>query len=128
MRASQLVMTRWIFIGTMAFGLGVLTLTINFHSSLFSGIDQDRTRSVNHLTKPLLIYFKLTHAKKNPRYDIGVFGNSRVLPLGEKHLGYGNNKFFNFAIHGESIYFSVAMMLWELSKMDKVPKTILIGL
>ena len=65
---------------------------------------------------------KLRHAAQTPRYDIGVFGNSRALDINAADLGSGSRcRFFNFALAGESLRGSAAL-LEQLAADGKAPR------
>ena len=69
---------------------------------------------------------KMTHALNSSRFDIGLFGNSRSLEFGKKHLLNQDLTFFNFSIGGESIRNSV-QMLETLAKYGKTPRLAIVS-
>ncbi|MDC0073644.1 hypothetical protein OAK17_02195 [Alphaproteobacteria bacterium] len=71
---------------------------------------------------------KFNHAKINQTYDIGLFGNSRILHISKEEINYENNKsIFNFALPGSSFRQTVAF-IEELEKHNKAPKMIILSL
>lgn len=71
---------------------------------------------------------KLRHAAQAPRYDIGLFGNSRALDVNAADLGLGAScRFFNFALAGESLRGSVAF-LEELAANRKAPRLAVVSI
>jgi len=68
---------------------------------------------------------KVAHARDNPRYRVGLFGNSGPMVVGAGDVGLSVGEFFNFAIGGGSLRHSVAM-IEELERYGKVPETLLI--
>jgi len=54
--------------------------------------------SLDELPLPVFAELKFRHVKRQPRYDIGLFGNSRSLGVGTRHLSLGDCRFFNFSV------------------------------
>lgn len=82
--------------------------------------DQHRRWAMALLPGDEIAALKLWQAEKEPRYDIGLFGNSRILMVGADELGLGNRRVFNFAIGGQSIRQSIRL-LEELRARGKAP-------
>jgi hypothetical protein len=53
---------------------------------------------------------KIRHALRVERFDVGLFGNSRIIQVSQADFNYGNGRFFNFAIPGSSIRNSISML------------------
>ena len=70
---------------------------------------------------------KLDHIHRHPRYDLMVFGNSRMMPLSAQSLGLTQDRYFNATLSGHSIR-SHILLLEELERLRKTPKVALIGL
>lgn len=70
---------------------------------------------------------KLAHARANPAYAIGAFGNSRIIALERRHLGDLGDRFFNFAIPGTSFRTTVAT-IETLAREGKVPSVSIVSL
>ena len=71
---------------------------------------------------------KLRHAAQTPRYDIGVFGNSRALDVNAADLDLGPHcRFFNFALAGESLRGSAAL-LERLAADGKAPRLAVVSI
>lgn len=68
---------------------------------------------------------KMTHAATHERYDVGLFGNSRIWMVGREHIGL-DRSVFNFAVPGQSFRQSV-LLLKELASFGKVPHTVVIS-
>ena len=70
---------------------------------------------------------KWRHIVEQPRYDIGLFGNSRSLEVSQGDLGLaGNCRFFNYSLPGESIRTSVAL-LERLASVRRAPHVAVIS-
>lgn len=59
-------------------------------------------------------------------YDLGLFGNSRIIGLGRDHLHFGSCTIFNFAVPGESFRSSVRL-IEALASQQALPKTAVIS-
>ena len=71
---------------------------------------------------------KFNHAKINQKYDIGLYGNSRIINISKKNIAYLNEKtIFNFALPGSSFRQSVAF-IEELEKNNKLPNLNILSL
>ena len=62
-----------------------------------------------------------------PPVDIALFGDSRILPVSAHDVGYPSCRFFNFALSGESIRSSVALME-HLAAIGKAPRLAIVGI
>ena len=83
--------------------------------------------SLDGISLPVFAEFKIRHVKSQPRFDVGLFGNSRSLNVGIDDLSLSDCKFFNFSVGSESFRFSVAN-LERLHAMGKAPKLALISI
>ncbi|MBO6949695.1 MAG: hypothetical protein JJ855_17075 [Rhodospirillales bacterium] len=72
-------------------------------------------------------HMKLRHARNRPAFDVGVFGNSRVLMLGAESMGFKTGRYFNFAIASDSFYGGV-LAARTLAENGKLPRTLVFGL
>lgn len=64
---------------------------------------------------------KQRHIDAEPPYDLGLFGNSRSMNVGEQDIGsIGACRFFNYSLSGESLRASVAL-LERLARHKKAP-------
>lgn len=69
---------------------------------------------------------KLTHAQAHPRYDVGLFGNSRIVGVTADDLGLGEGvSVYNFAIGGAPLRQSVGF-IEELAEIGKVPRVVVV--
>jgi len=73
-----------------------------------------------------VLLLKLNHTVEAPRYDVGLFGNSRSEMVGRKELGNHECKFFNFSASGESLRNSLAILEY-LTAIGKAPRLALIS-
>ena len=85
--------------------------------------------SLPNLSPKDLVAAKLYASTDRDRaYDVGVFGNSRMVMLSKAHLGLPKQAtFFNFSIGGTSFRQSVRSVEY-LAKHDRAPRTVIIGL
>ena len=67
------------------------------------------------------------HAIDSLRYDIGLFGNSRIEMIGQKHIGEQYGHLFNFAIPKSSFRQSIRL-IEELFRNNKAPRICIISL
>ena len=65
--------------------------------------------------------FKLLHALKRDVYDIGIFGNSRVIGVRAEYVSDDRRSVFNFAVPGTSIRQS-AVLIEDLARLDRLPR------
>ena len=70
---------------------------------------------------------KIRHATLSPPFDIGLFGDSRILSVSANDLGLPGCRAFNFALSGESMRASVAL-IEHLASIGKVPHMAVIGI
>ena len=63
--------------------------------------------------------------KISKTHDVGVFGNSRFLPVGDDLVEGRDETFFNFAIGGENFRNSIAMVE-RLRAVDKLPEVLIV--
>jgi len=83
--------------------------------------------SLDEISLPVLAKLKVRHVKSQPRFDIGLFGNSRSLNVGIHDLSLGDCKFFNFSVPSESFRFTVAN-LERFHEIGKAPRLALISI
>lgn len=69
--------------------------------------------------------YKLRHVLDSPDYDVMLFGNSVVLPVGERHLGK-HGRVFNMAVPGSSLTSSASLALY-LAEKEKLATTVIIS-
>ena len=76
-----------------------------------------------NMPRPLFLEFKLRHAQRVPVYDLGLFGNSRIMSAHQDGLqAYG--RVFNFFVPGSSLRTSVGIAEW-LAEEDRLPSTLI---
>ncbi|MBL6933400.1 MAG: hypothetical protein ISR45_10665 [Rhodospirillales bacterium] len=93
----------------------------------FSNQPSHQLVSLDGLPLPVFAELKFRHVARQFRYDVGLFGNSRSLDIGTRHLSLGQCRFFNFSVGSESFRFTVAN-LERLKKIGKAPKLALISI
>ena len=93
---------------------------------LFALIPIDGHARFGPMTAAEMYAAKFAHARANPGYAVGVFGNSRSLMLGANHLGLKKGTFFNFSVPGQSMRTSV-VLLEKLAAAGKAPRTALVS-
>jgi hypothetical protein len=93
----------------------------------FANQPKHRLVSLDGLPLPVFAELKLRSVERQPQYDIGLFGNSRSLDVGIRHLSVGNCRFFNFSVGSESFRFTVAN-LERLHEIGKAPRLALISI
>jgi len=69
---------------------------------------------------------KIEHARHLPRFDVGLFGNSRILMVSARSMGREPDRVFNFGVGGQSFRHSI-YMAEQLAAFGKLPKTIIIS-
>ena len=83
---------------------------VPFAEDVFATGDEDGLRRLAGLPIHDLTALKRRHAAASPRYDIGLFGNSRVVQVGAADIGIDEDRFFNFAIPGTTLRQSVELL------------------
>jgi hypothetical protein len=83
--------------------------------------------AVDRLPPDEITALKVRVARERPRFDVGLFGNSRVLMVGADELNAGREQTFNFAIGGHSVRQSIRL-LGELALIGKAPRLALISM
>ena len=88
--------------------------------------DDDPARLNVLFNQPLyhIAAFKIRHAQRQPAYDLGVFGNSRIMPANQDARASAG-RVFNFFIPGASLRTSVALLEW-LDDIGQLPKAAVI--
>lgn len=94
---------------------------------VFAIDDPDRLAILNELPAPDVAELKLGHAMAVPRYDVGLFGSSRVLNVSAADVGLPRARFFNFALPGQSVRMTVSV-LEALARRGKAPRVAVISL
>jgi hypothetical protein len=89
--------------------------------------DEQRRWALAALPSDEIAALKIRHAEEAPRYDIGLFGNSRILMLGADELNPGKRRVFNFAIGGQSVRQGLRL-LEELHARHKMPAIAVISM
>jgi hypothetical protein len=69
---------------------------------------------------------KLFHAQQMPRFDVGLFGNSRIVMVSTESLGREDGSVFNFSIGGHGFRHSV-YLAEKLAALGKLPKTVVVS-
>lgn len=87
----------------------------------------ERLAALDTLSTLDVAELKFNHARENPRYRVGLFGNSRALNVSAESVGLRSSEFFNFALSGSSIRQSVAF-LEELQRLGAAPRVAVVSL
>jgi hypothetical protein len=93
---------------------------------VFSSSDPEVSRRISFLPPYDLAAIKFQHALSDPRYNVGVFGNSRVVAVGTSDLDIGERTYFNFAVPGTSLRQSINL-IEELGAQGKAPELAVIS-
>ncbi|CCQ75469.1 hypothetical protein [Magnetospira sp. QH-2] len=65
--------------------------------------------------------------RRDTPYDVGLFGNSRILSVERQSLGQESCSLFNFALSGQS-FRSTVDLLRELASVNRLPRVVIISL
>lgn len=83
--------------------------------------------AADSISQSTIAKMKLRHAAlSSTPYDIGMFGNSRVLNVSAKDIGHQTCRVFNFAVGGESLRAS-AELIESLGAMNKTPRVVVVS-
>lgn len=113
--------------------VSAILLTVYFFQSIFLGnkdpfspaSSAEERAPLAMLPYDLIGAYKMRHATRVERYDIGIFGNSHVQEVGgEDFVSLG--KFFNFSMPASSMRQS-ANFIEYLAGVNKLPKITIIG-
>jgi hypothetical protein len=85
-----------------------------------------KCRTLDMFTPQDIAEIKYEHAEALERFDLGLFGSSRVLMVGSSDIDSRSSRFFNFAVGGMSLRQSVAL-LESLAAVKRAPRLVLIG-
>lgn len=100
--------------------------TIPLDESPFTKRDSVRLSLLSVLPESDVLEIKLAHASANSRYHIGLFGNSRILMVGERDLGAPAGTAFNFG--GSGISFATSVRFAErLADAGKLPDIVVVS-
>jgi hypothetical protein len=119
-----------------AFGAAVCLLTIALalirHGALLGDPFSTEVGSETLVRISLLPPFdmasaKFRHAVSVPKFDVGIFGNSRSVAVGVNELRLGDLTAFNFSIPGTSMRQSVALVE-RLESRGAAPRVVVISL
>ena len=83
---------------------------VPFAENVFKTGNEDGLRRLAGLPIHDLAALKRRHAAAVARYDIGLFGNSRVVQVGAADIGADERRFFNFAVPGTTLRQSVELL------------------
>ena len=85
--------------------------------------------SIDLTTVPIatVAAFKIRHAQAMPPIDVGLFGSSRILSVSASDLALPACRSFNFALSGESLRASTAL-LEQLAAIGKSPHITVVGI
>lgn len=117
----------WAFVVSVAVAIAALLFVRLAPLSTAVLDDGHRRWILDILPSDEIAALKIRHAEMVPAYDVGLFGNSRILMIGARELGLGNRRVFNFAVPGQSIQQSIRL-LEELRARGKLPKIALISM
>ncbi|WP_341704619.1 hypothetical protein [Ferrovibrio sp.] len=84
-------------------------------------------QAMTRLTVDDTIALKANHGRTAPRYDIGLFGNSRSVAVSHSDLGVAPSRFFNFSVGG-TVFEQSVTLAEHLARDGKLPGTVLISL
>ena len=85
-------------------------------------------KNVDGLAEFHIAVLKRRHAKaRSQPYDVGLFGNSRILSVGRDDLTLGACTLFNFALSGQS-FRSTVSLIERLAEDGSLPRNIVISL
>lgn len=71
--------------------------------------------------------YKIEHALQSPKFDIGLFGNSRIMYVSRENVGLpADVDLFNFGI-GSSSFRQTTRLVEQLAAAGKVPSTLVIS-
>lgn len=119
------------YLGVIAVTLaGVMAILLAIHTSPLSSAvlrDPDRRWVLDKLPAEELASVKMSYAKEHDRFDVGLFGNSRIVMVGTDKLILPDAGVFNFGVPGQSIRQSIRLIK-ELHAIDKLPRTIIISM
>ena len=91
-------------------------------------ITDDNIRSlIDQLPIEQKASLKVAHALHTSRYDIGLFGNSRIEMIGQQHIGEQHGQLFNFSLSQSSFRQSVKL-LKKLADQNRAPRISIICL
>lgn len=110
--------------------VGLLALTAmhwtpRFAPDAFADDDGTRLNAFGSLPDEDGLNVKLLHARNTPVYEIGLFGNSRALPVTSDDVPLAHGAFFNFAVSGASIRTNVRF-LERLAIVGKAPRIVFV--
>jgi len=81
---------------------GVVAALLALHSSSLSSAvlrEPDRRWILDQLPAGELASVKMSYANETGRFDIGLFGNSRIVMVGADTLNLPGARMFNFGLH-----------------------------
>lgn|GEM_PF-1156273 len=94
----------------------------------FSVSDTDRAIDLRYYSLFQIATLKQQHAAAlDTPYDIGLFGNSRILSVGRSDLSLEKCSVFNFALSGQS-FRSTVELLERLAAQDALPRTAVVSM
>ncbi len=83
---------------------------VPFSADVFRAGDDGGLRRLAGLPIHDLAALKRRHAAASPRYDVGLFGNSRAVQVAAADIGIDERRFFNFAVPGTTLRQSVELL------------------
>ena len=101
-----------IFLAALALLLGALFSLEARISDIdpFRRATSEQLVSITGVSPSNMADLKQRHVAATGRPDIGLFGNSRILAVGQDELGTNQCQAFNFAVGGESLRSSIAFL------------------
>ena len=88
----------------------------------FNAAGLNKIVNLNEFAESEISRLKIRHATNAIKpYDLGLFGNSRILSVGKKDLDAGDCSVFNFALSGQSFRSSV-VLIEKLAERGILPK------
>jgi len=116
------------FISTIILGFIVLVLIeyMSVKKDPFFDNEKLRRNIMPLLAAEDIVEIKINHALNTPRYDIGLFGNSRIISLSKNDIGFPQKRFFNFGVGATSFRTSVRT-IERLHELGKLPQVVVIS-
>mgnify|MGYP001179420441 CR=1 FL=1 len=118
------------FLATLAVGAAAilgLPLLLEARDPYGEAVDGTAARWAAGLAVRDQVALKAAHALAEAPYDVGLFGNSRLVAVGAQHVAPFQGRLFNFAVGGTSFLQSVRMFRY-LAERGHAPKIAIVSL
>ncbi len=93
----------------------------------FADKSQTNFIGLGKMPQPTIASLKIRHAQRHRNFDIGLFGNSRILMVDAKAIKVAPARLFNFSLSSESFNGTV-QLIDKLAEQSKLPKILVVGL